>query len=611
MEPMDPFARASRMARTPPRADPPDKKEQPEEEQAPLESEQITIDSEEEQQGEYETQRPPRSRSSKRKNISITPEKENMPKQSKTDIKPRDGIEEKLFDTAELAAELAKMAKINFPNTKVEIKQASEKLKDKLEEVLENWVTYNRAQKQHRELLLKELGAHKKENAHLKKRVEELEQVGRKISREQLESMIDNLENLEEVESLVRAQWPDKAHKLAKSTTKSILSLAKTKIIIVSERNQKDIEIVNRLSAIYPSLGKAIKKAPEGKVIKMKIKEDIEEEEDEEGEFETQQIFVVKIANPSEKELIVAAKHACNQIGEGPGTILAYMTNDIDVSSTLKILECCVHKQKWNIELCAKGRGLKKRQSENRENLKTMIVTNAEGKTYADTLKSIKTVIKPDEKGVTVRKIARTKDGNVVIKLRDEAPGASAEVTKVINRETTSKAEIKKEPKIQILIHDLDGITTIGEIEEAIREETGEEGELLISDPNPSKNGAWTAKVVAPRRTGEKLIESRTIKIGWTNCRVTEKITIPICYNCLKLGHLGNVCPEKRVDYKRCYKCTSREHEAGNCDREPKCSECDKMGHIVNSFECPKYRQLIQDRFAKSKARMTGQHKST
>lgn len=256
--------------------------------------------------------------------------------------------------------------------------------------------------------------------------------------------------------------------------------------------------------------------------------------------------------------------------------------------------------------MCAKGRGLKKRTNEERDNLKTMIVKNAEGKTYADTLKIIKTVINPEEKGVTVRKIGRTKDGNIVIKLKDETPGASDEMSKAINRDTKSIAEIKKEAKTQILIHELDGITEAKEIEEAIREVTGEPGKLSISDPNPSKNGAWTAKVLLPMKTAEKLIGERTIKIGWTSCRITERIAIPICYNCLKLGHLGNACNEKRVEFKRCYKCSSKDHEANNCDKEPKCNECNMIGHIVNSFDCPKYRQMIQERFAKSKARNAG-----
>lgn len=603
MDQQDPFARATKMARTPVKTDPPDRKTPGPEEEAPPPGEvRETIETEEESEGEFETQKTLRSRSSKRKNVSITPEKENAPKQTRLDSNPR-GLENKIIETVEIAAELEDMAN-RYGNTKVEIKRMSEKLKKELEEVLDVWVDQNRAQKQHRELLLAELSAHKKENTELKKKIETLEQLGRKIENtEKIESMLDKIENVEDVEELVKAQWPDRAHKLVKSTTKSILSQAKTKIIIVNENNQKDVEIINRISAIYPIFGKAIKRAEIGKVTKLKIKEDIIEEQENEEAPETQQILVIKIAKSTEKEIIVSAKNACNNLVEEPGTILAYMTHDIDVSSTLKILECCVFKQKWKIELCAKGRGLKKRKMENRENLKTMIVKNAEGKTYADTLKTIKTVIKPEEKGVTVRKIARTRDGNVVIKLRDEAPGASAEISKVINQETKSKAEIKKEPKMQILVHDLDGITEEGEIEEAIRELTGETGELQISDPNPSKNGSWTAKVLAPRKTGEKLMEARTIKIGWTRCRITEKITIPICYNCLKLGHLGSVCTEERVNFKRCYKCTSREHEAGNCDGEPKCSECNKTGHTVNSFDCPRYRQLIQERFAKSKAR--------
>lgn len=601
---MDPFAKTSKLARTPVKNDPPDRKTaEPEEEEPPQESEPIEIEESFEHEEEWQKQRP---KGAKRKNLSITPEKEQKDTKQRKEEKQRTGIEGKLADVANLAADLEDMANVRYGKTKTEIKINSEKLRTKLEELLEVWVTHNNAQKQHREILLSELNAHKKENKELKEQIEILENLGKRIDNEKLENLLANINNIEDVQKLVSLKWPEKALKQTKTTTKSILSQATTRIIIANEKNPKDAEILTRLGAMYPSFGKVIKKAEAGKALKLKIRENIVGEEGEEDaeQPETQQIIVVKTADSTDKEIIANTKNACKQLTEEAGATLAYITQDTDVSSAMKIIECCIYKQNLKIEVCAKGRGLKKRTSEAKENLKTMIVKNEVGKTYAETLKSIKTVIKPEEEGVTVRKIARTKDGNVVIKLREETPGASEAMTSAINRETKSNAEIKKEHKIQILIHDLDGITEAKEIEDAIREETGETGELLISDPSPSKNGAWTARVILPRKTGDRLMLGRTIKIGWTNCRVTEKIKIPICYNCLKLGHLGSACQEKRVEFKRCYKCSSHKHEAGTCDSEPRCNECNKTGHIVNSFECPKYRQMIHDRLAKSKSRI-------
>lgn len=602
MEDTDPFARASKMARTPPRTKPPDKPSASEEEIAPAE-EIIEIENEE----SPEKQRSTKSKGSKRKNISITPEKEQATKQTKKETSQPTGMEEKFVRIVDMAADIEDMAKVRYSNTKVEIKYASEEMRNSLEELFESWVSLSTAQKQHREVLLAELNKYKKENLELKQKIELLESMGEKIDEEKLGHLLENIRNIDDVEKLVKLKWPEKSHKQAKTTTKSILSQAATKALIVNERNPKDAEMIARLSAIYPSFGKTIRRASTGKVLKLRIKEDIIEDGDEEETPEEQQILVIKLGDSTLRETIDNTKTVFNQLlNEEPENILVYVTQDIDVTTTLKILECCVYKQKINVELCAKGRGLKKRTNEERDKLKTMIVKNAEGKTYADTLKTIKTVINPEENGVTVRRIGRTKDGNIVIKLKDETPGASDEMSKAINRETKSTAEIKKESKIQILIHDLDGITDAKEIEKAIRDSTGEMGEVSVSDPNPSKNGAWTSKVLLPRKAGEKLLGERTIKLGWTSCRITERIAIPICYNCLKLGHLGNACKEKRVEYKRCYKCSSKDHEAGNCDKEPRCNECNQEGHVVNSFECPIYRQMVKDRFAKSRNRNIG-----
>lgn len=597
---MDPFSRASKLARTPTKAEPPDpRRTQPEEEEPPTTEETIVIEHEE------PFQFPKGRKGEKRKELSITPEKTSTAKRTEVEESPTNGTERKFAKVVDLARELEEMAQIRYSNTKTEIKVTSEKLKNRLEELFEAWVTSTQTQKKHRELLLAELNAHKKENKELKQQIEILETLGKKIDTKKLENLLENINSAQDVEYLVELQWPEKALKKAKTTTRSILTQANNRVLIVNENNTKDREIITRMSALYPTLGKTIKKTAIGKKIKLTIKEDIVEADGEEPSdpLPAQQITLVKIAESSTKEIILATKYCLDDLRDGTEPVSVYLTQDIEVSRALKILECCLHQRGINSELCAKGRGMKKRSIENREELKTLIVKNAVGKTYADTLKSIKTIIKPEESGATIKKVARTKDGNIVIKMRDEAPGATAQITEAINKGAPGSAEVKKDPKMQVLIHDLDGITETDEIEEAIRTETGEQGEILINEPMPSKNGCWTAKALVPKRCGLTLLQGRNIKIGWTNSRITEKISIPICYNCLKLGHLGNTCPEPRFPHKRCYKCASKEHEAGDCKAEPRCNECSQPGHTVNSFECPKYRQLIQERMSKNRNR--------
>ena len=179
--------------------------------------------------------------------------------------------------------------------------------------------------------------------------------------------------------------------------------------------------------------------------------------------------------------------------------------------------------------MCAKGRGLKKRTTGREKGFNTLIIKKAEGKTYADTVKSIRGVLKPEEKGIIVRKISETKDRNVVLRVREQIPGASSEVQRIITNETGNKTEKKKEAKILIMIHDLDGATNDDEIEQAIRDDSGEKGDIKIHAQNQSKNGGWTVKILLPKTSGESLLRNRTIKIGWIACRITGKISLPIC----------------------------------------------------------------------------------
>ena len=58
---------------------------------------------------------------------------------------------------------------------------------------------------------------------------------------------------------------------------------------------------------------------------------------------------------------------------------------------------------------------MKKRLEDKRVNMRTMIVST-EGKSYAETVKSIKTTVAPEAKGATIQKVAQTKDGNVLAK---------------------------------------------------------------------------------------------------------------------------------------------------------------------------------------------------
>ena len=563
----------------------------------------------ENQTGEWQTQQ---SRSTKRK-MSSPPQITQFTKQSK---KGADYINEKFLALVNLSVDIDYMARTKYNNTKTEIKVSGEQMKLQTTNLYKLWTEEIADRQNETEKLKDEIRTLEAVNGELNKLVEQLERekTERFISPEKLEQKLNSIQSIEDAESLVGIPWGPNTYKHTKTTTKNILNTANIKVIMVSENNTKDKETITRLSAIYPAFGKAINRAPTDKTLKLHIKEDIiegdennEENTNTDNTPKTQQIILTKLSGTTKKELIKAAKTLLNDIDDTEQSVLIHMTHEADIDTSLKIVECCLRGKELKAEVCAKGRGIKKRNNDRirRENLNTLIVKNQQGKTYAETLKSIKAAVVPEEKGATIKKIGKTKDGNIVIKIRDDTPGASEEVAKAINKGASGSAEVKQTAKIQILIHDIDEATEKEEIEKAIRDEAGADIELTVHDPTPNKNGNFTAKVLMPKNYGQHMIEKGTLKIGWFNSRVTEKITIPICYNCLKLGHLGTYCREPRVEKKRCYKCASDKHEASSCDQEPHCMECNEKGHIVNSFNCPAYKKLIQERITRNRNRKT------
>lgn len=268
------------------------------------------------------------------------------------------------------------------------------------------------------------------------------------------------------------------------------------------------------------------------------------------------------------------------------------------------MIECSLAGTELSAELCAKGRGARKKPREQLPDISTIIVKTTEGKTYADTVRALKTNIDPSNEGVSIKKMARAKDGNVLMRFTEENQGAANKLQQQISSKTGNTTEIKKASQLRIIVHDLDGVTKADEIESKIREITEETGEILVKEPAPTRNGSWTATVSLSKPSAEKMLMERSVKIGWLSCRVTAKVDVPFCSNCLKLGHIESMCVEEKIAAKKCYKCTKVDHEAKECNNTPYCMTCEKSGHQAVSFECPEYRKITKEKRERNRNRL-------
>lgn len=91
----------------------------------------------------------------------------------------------------------------------------------------------------------------------------------------------------------------------------------------------------------------------------------------------------------------------------------------------------------------------------------------------------------------------------------------------------------------------MDSTTTKDEVEEALMTEGMIEEEIDIKSTRLGRYEEQTATVEIPRYQAARLTGIGTIKVGWINCAVKERVNIIRCYRCLEHEHRTDECEEK------------------------------------------------------------------
>ena len=503
------------------------------------------------------------------------------------------------------------LAMVKYPTTQNGIKLELEALRAKIDDFREEWEDSDADAEASQKLIedLREESRVKSEEiakleetleflegveiARLKQKIAKLEDEKHGLQPAELDKKIGEIRSEKDVAKLIARNWDRSCLRKAKTSTRSIQALAPTRVIVANMENSKDAEVIKRLGSQYPIL---ITKMPEqvpNKPILIRMQEQLV---DEEVQMMSGQrtLIVVKTKSSSVEDIARALKVAGTKLNETEKEkITLHITHDVDVTTALKLAECCLDEGTSGAELCAKGRKLKSRPE---TETSTLIVRNEEGKSYAEVVRAMKTSIDPEKQQVKIQKLSKTRDGHIAVRIKEGDENARRKLREEINQATGSVVEVLRGARTQIVIHDLEETTTAAEIEEKIREETEETGEITVKEPRESKTGAWTSTVTLPKKSGERLVKHRRIRIGWNSCRVTHKIYVPFCSNCATAGHTSHQCKENRTEQKRCFRCTDIGHEAANCDKEPRCNTCKVEGHQAISMECPKYNKFMTDK---------------
>lgn len=225
------------------------------------------------------------------------------------------------------------------------------------------------------------------------------------------------------------------------------------------------------------------------------------------------------------------------------------------------------------------------------------ILINSSNKSYSEMLKVVRENINPENLGIQVKSIRKMKDDSLLLVTEKENVEKLKE--EIRNNENINDVKIV-EKKATLLISGMDEVTTKEEIITALNKKIGsdEATHLCIKTLYANRSGEQIATIETTRALAVKLLITPTIRIGWSNCRIKEKVIVLRCTNCLKVGHAAKYCRAKKSRDSKCLRCTQEGHNVKDCKNESYCLSCDRSGHRSDSMSCPKYRKLVHQKEA-------------
>ncbi|XP_039969203.1 uncharacterized protein LOC120781136 [Bactrocera tryoni] len=244
-----------------------------------------------------------------------------------------------------------------------------------------------------------------------------------------------------------------------------------------------------------------------------------------------------------------------------------------------------------NMAANQKGNNRPKRQTE------AVIIKPAEGNSYAEVLKNIRSKVDLKEAEVKIKGIRKTRAGALLLELEkgQSTKTSFCEALKSTLKETATVADLKT--KVTIEIRDLDSLTTKEEVAGAVKEALQDPTEgLAINITAPNTREQVRAYLTLDQDRADALMRQARIKIGWVSCRLRLKETPKRCFRCFGPGHLTWDCkgPDRRGQGV-CIKCGQPGHKLKDCEKLPSCCLCkeakhEKIDHIPGSAKCTVYR---------------------
>lgn len=132
------------------------------------------------------------------------------------------------------------------------------------------------------------------------------------------------------------------------------------------------------------------------------------------------------------------------------------------------------------------------------------------------------------------------------------------------------KTKIPELKKPKIILYNVDHLTLVTEITEAVGQQNGVEGgDTKGLFKMERKNGTHWVLALSPENF-KPLNSKKKRFVGWQNMHVREYLSVPQCYKCGRFGHTTKYCTGKAI----CFFRRNHGHIKAHCNSQIKCINC-------------------------------------
>jgi len=241
----------------------------------------------------------------------------------------------------------------------------------------------------------------------------------------------------------------------------------------------------------------------------------------------------------------------------------------------------------------ANGRGAPKEKSDPKKQ-KSAIIIRTQGREYSQVLKDIKDTFTAQKDKPTVSGITETKKGDVLITTDNETNATLLQKT-LVEKFASENVVLKTGKKRILHVKNIDALSSQAEIEQALKSDTSDiQGNLDITNIRPSFGNCQNATVRTDDKIADRLLQNGYVVIGFTRCKISERIEVFRCNRCWAYDHSKKDCngPDRA---RLCLKCGQPGHKSTDCKGPNYCPLCDSQTHSAASLRCPQHSRAIQE----------------